>query len=193
VGSKYIYIYILKRNIERYLVLVGWALTLQHTLHHTVTHTATHTATHCNTLQHTAPHCNTMRGGTSRDTSSSSDGRSHCNTHCDTLQHTVTHCEGGRREIPRPRRVGAHTATHTATHCNILQHTATHCTTLQHTARRNVERHLVLVRWAFRRLQSSNQRQRLRFGSLFASRGDYGVAATSRLLKIIGLFCKRGL
>ena len=52
------------------------------------------------------------------------------------------HIEEKSREIPRPRRVGAHTTKHTATH------TATHCNTLQHTARENVERHLVLVRWA---------------------------------------------
>jgi len=146
-GSKYIYIYILKRKAERYLVLVGWALTLQNTLQHT--------------LQHTA-------------------------THCNTLQHTATHCEGERRETPRPRQMG--TSQHTATHCHTLQHTATHCHTLQHTVTRQSD---------VRRLRSSNQRQRLRFGrffgSLFASRGDYGMAATSRLLKIVGLFCKRDL
>ena len=95
-GSKYIYIYILKRKAERYLVLVGWALTLQNTLQHT--------------LQHTATHCNTLRGRTSRDTSSSSDG--HITTYCNTLSHTATYCN---------------TLSHTATYCNTSDLTSDDC------------------------------------------------------------------
>ena len=60
-------------------------------------------ATHCNTLQHTA-------------------------THCNTLQHTATHWNTcTTRNMCNTR----NTLQHTATHCNTLQHTATHCNTLQ--------------------------------------------------------------
>jgi len=68
------------------------------------------------------------------------------------------------------------TLQHTATHCNTLQHTATHCiSTISSTAR-----------WATRTSELS-------WNGLFVEIEWYGVATISRLLQIIGLFCKRAL
>ena len=82
-------------------------------------------------------------------------------THCNTLQHTATHCN---------------TLQHTATHCNTLQHTATHCNTPQHSATHSP-------------IQSIWIRSIYAFA--FTPQYTYGVAAISRLLKIIGLFCRK--
>jgi len=60
------------------------------------------------------------------------------------------------------------TLQHTATRCITLHHTATHCNTLQHTATQQVLLPL-------------------------GTKSSYGVVTISRLLKIIGLFCKRAL
>ena len=72
---------------------------------------------------------------------------------------------------------------HTATHCNTLQHTATHCNTLQHTATHcntlcicDIMLCVYMTSWMSR-----------------VAPQTYGVATISRLLKIIGLFCKRAL
>ena len=67
----------------------------------------------------------------------------------------------------------------TATHCNTLQRTVTHCNTLQHTATHCNDD----ASTTFLKLSSHT--------TLTVS--QYGVATTCRLLKIIGLFCKRAL
>ena len=59
-------------------------------------------------------------------------------------------------------------------HCNTLQHTATHCNTLQHIA----------THWY------TLQRTAAHCNTLQHTAPHYGVAMISRLLKIIGLFCK---
>jgi len=65
---------------------------------------------------------------------------------------------------------------YTAKQRKILHHTATHCHTLQHTAKqRNILHHTAT--------------QCKTAAALLL----YGVATLSRLLKIIGLFCKRDL
>jgi len=80
------------------------------------------------------------------------------------LQHSATHCN---------------TLQHTATQCNTLHHSATHCNTLHHTA------------------PHCNDDASTTFQSLSSHTtltvSQYGVATTSRLLKIIGLFCKKAL
>jgi len=136
-----------------------------------------HTATHCNTLQHTAAHCNTLRhtileklhvgsGVTLQDTLQDTA------THCNTLQHTATH---NTRELARW--MYSHTE-HTATHCNTLQHTASVCTILYHNATHcNTLKHTTTY---------CNTRVKVR---ILRTRYDE-VSSFSRLLKIIGLFCR---
>ena len=141
---------------------------------------------HCNTLQHTATHCNTLQ---------------HTATHCNTLQHTTTHCN---------------TLQHTATHCNTLQHTATHCNTLQWATHDIAQVFMCDVGWLWLvgsfKLYVSFAGFRLFYRALLQKRPillrsllivatpyrvrfscaiSCGVATTTRLLKIIGLFCKR--
>jgi len=115
------------------------------------------------------------------------DNRSDAPTHRNTLQHTATHCNALQ---------------HTATHCNTLthyttgmkrvnvnrdnrSHNATHCNTLQHTAT------LPPITWLLWRVLMWTWI----IGSLTLPKIqlDYGVATISRLLKMIGLFCKRAL
>jgi len=69
---------------------------------------------------------------------------------------------------------------HAATHCNTLQHTATHCNTLhslQHTTS----------------LSRTHKHNTQNLFSILTQHKDYGVATISRLLKIVGFFCKRAL
>jgi len=111
--------------------------------------------------------------------------RGYCNarqctaTHCNAWQHTAAYCNalqhtdywprGDYSTFPRWERILQHTATHcntlqhAATHCNIPQHTATYCSILQHTATQHTD---------------------------CGPRGR-GGGTISRLLKIVGLFCKR--
>ena len=78
------------------------------------------------------------------------------------------------------------TLQHTTTHCNTLQHTATHYNTLQHTAAHcNTLQHTAL-------LDFMCVRERVLF-FVWRLPTSNGVATISRLLKIIGLFCKRAL
>ena len=123
---------------------------------------------YCNILQHTAAYCSILQ---------------YSATHCTILHHTATHCN---------------ILQHTATYCNILQHTATHCTILPHTAAHcsmNENGNLqAIVEEEF------NKRMLVNIVKDYAHRytcyiliNRYGVATISRLLKMIGLFCKRAL
>ena len=122
-----------------------------------------------------------------------SDNVIHCNTlqhtatHCNTLQHTATLSPITRLEWRALMWTGiiVQMLQHTATHCNTPQHTATHCNTLQHTAT------LPPITWLLWRVLMWTWI----IGSLTLPkiRLDYGVATISRLLKMIGLFCKRAL
>jgi len=91
---------------------------------------------------------------------------------CNTLQHTATQCN---------------TQQHTATHCNTLQHTAMHCNVLQRTAAQcNTLPHLAAHCNTLTHYNTPENRQS-------AWKSLYWVATISRLLKIIGLFCKKAL
>ena len=81
--------------------------------------------------------------------------------------------KGSRRLCNALQFIATHSNTlhRTASHCNTLQHTATHCNTLQHTA----------------------THCRAASPPPLGTKRSYGVATISRLLKIIGLFCKRAL
>jgi len=140
-------------------------------LQHTAIHCDTlhYTAIHCNTLHHTATHCNTLR-----HTAIHCNVLQHTAIHCDTLQYTATHCKYTATHCSALQYTAAHCETlrHTATHCDTLRHTAIHCDTLQRTATHcNALQHTathcntLLLRWVW-------------------------VATISRLLKILGLFCR---
>jgi len=97
----------------------------------------------------------------------------HTATHCNTLQHTTTHCN---------------TLQHTATHCNTLQHTATHCNTLQHTAT-----HCNTLQHMSERARAQQPQWTAFSAYVFVyinKQYCYWVASISRLLTIIGLFCR---
>ena len=114
---------------------------------------------------------------------------------CSTLQHTATHCN---------------TLQHTATHCNALQHTATHCNTLQYTAT-HCSTTCVLFSYTTCVLFSYNgccvlSSYTVHFShtirdfsrNLIHQRDVtvslmYEMASMSRLLKILGRFCKNAL
>ena len=72
--------------------------------------------------------------------------------------------------------------THTATHCNTLHLTSSLCSTLQHTTTRCHTLQHAATRC------NTLQPTATRYISLY-----YGLATISRLLKIIGLFCKKAL
>ena len=103
----------------------------------------------------------------------------HCNTlqhtatRCITVQHTATHCTLRCRKLQytlhelNQRQLSA-VCPHTADILN--QRTATHCNALQHTAKHCHTLQIYCMR---------------------CSMSTYGVVTISRLLKIIGLFCKR--
>jgi len=126
---------------------------------------------------------------TRRNNRSSTTGATHCTTlqhtaprcntlqnttiHCNTLQHTsgdkwwvVLQCVAVCCIVFHQWRQGGTTdqALWVATHCNTLQHTTPRCNTLHHTA--------------------------VHCNSLRYTATHYGVATISRLLKIIGLFCR---
>jgi len=108
------------------------------------------------------------------------------------------------------------TLQHTATHCNTLQHTATHCNTLQCATHDIAQVFMCDVGWLWLvgsfKLYVSFAGFRLFYRALLQKRPillrsllivatpyrvrfscaiSCGVATTTRLLKIIGLFCKR--
>ena len=92
-------------------------------------------------------------------------------TYCNTLQHTATHCN---------------VLQHTATPYNVPQHTATHCNTLQHTTRhRNDATTTCAAEMGF--IWDAWNRENV---SMHLATLGYRVATISRLLKIVGLFCR---
>jgi len=113
-------------------------------------------------------------------------------THCNTLQHTATHCT-----TPR----------HTAPRCNTLQNTATHCNTLPFLQAASAYIYQWKQAYAFEKEPHALEKEPYIWQDLAvgASRDgqcsqkralekkSYGVATISRLLKIIGLFCRRAL
>ena len=124
-----------------------------------------------------------------------------CTLRCDILHHTATHCN---------------TLQHTATHCNTLQHTATHSycvhvsahflSVLRGGCRIKIQDTLNLPNgWDLRSVRDTTSRCNtlqccntlhhpitLQHTARYHLH-TYGVAAISRLLKTIGLFCKRAL
>ena len=151
-----------------------------------------HTATQCNTLQHTATNCSTLH---------------HAATCCNTLQHSNIHlscsgiCACLRCCCVCLCRTVQHSATPCqtqATWCNTLQHSiaalicafscaaavcdsAPHHTTPHHTTPLcNTVQHTATLK---------SMAPQLRYAHISC----YAVATISRLLEIIGLFCKRAL
>ena len=122
---------------------------------------------HCNALhhtQHTATHCNTLQ---------------HTATCCITVQHTATHCTLRYRKLQytlhelNQRQLSAvcpHTADILKTYCRHAE--SAHCKALPHTA---------------------THCHTLQIYCMRCSMSTYGVVTIRRLLKIIGLFCKKAL
>ena len=119
-------------------------------------------------LQHTTTHCNTLQ---------------HTARHCSTLQHTAAHCS-----TLQPTATDFNTLQHTATHYNTLQHTATHC----HMGCEYMccQRFMSSLRFAVSFTKEPYKYRSLVRKSLKSQVGAYGVAMISRLLKMIGLFCR---
>jgi len=145
-------------------------------MRHTHTHIHTylqHTTTHCNTLQRTVTH--TLQ---------------HITTHCNTLQRTTTHALQ-HTATQQVGRINSVSLTHTHIHtCNTLQHTATRCNTrLTHTRLTHTKASLPHTHTlSLSHTHTPDERIMPRM-----STSRYGVVTISRLIKIIGLFCKRAL
>ena len=149
--------------------------------------TLQHTAARCNTLQHT--HCNILQY-TCHISALSLHMYVNVDKHFNTLQHTVARCN-----TLQHTHCNTHTATHTLqhTHCNTHcnTHAATHCNT--HTATHTLQHTHCNTHTATHYVCCSVKC----FWSLHMNVSVevicYGVATISRLLIIIGLFCKRAL
>ena len=139
---------------------------------------------HCNRLQQTATDCNRLHQTA---------------THCTTLHHAATHCT---------------TLHHTAPHCTTLHHTATHCNTdyrdcaiyslldvlsnILHKIlglfyKRALETRLyssIHVWYHWVRVKCDMTHSHVLSNAIHVW---HGVATISKLLKNIGLFCKRAL
>jgi len=166
-------------------------------------------ATHCNTLQHTATHCNTLQH-TATHLCFRCRWLQHTATHCNTLQHIATHCNTLQHTCASDA-VGVYVATHTppivlqcvAVCCSVLQCVAVCCSVLQYVRMKSILE---------RCLQPLHQRGACVAGVLrctavccshstsalppycSSGKGWLGRLLTmGRLLKIIGLFCKRDL
>ena len=150
-----------------------------------------HTATHCNTLQRAASQCNTLQH-------TAPYAAAYCSTHCmswmrggclqyvhilqtywiSALQHNVTHCNTLQHnadflhQMQCVFKMSTYCRRTESAHCNALHRTATHCNTLPHTA---------------------THCNTLQIYCMRCSLSTYGVLTISRLLKIIGLFCKGAL
>ena len=178
--------------------------TQNHTLQHTTTHynalqyTATHwispnaliygrhTTTHYNTLQYTATQWIGSKAlNYGRQTA----------THCAALQHTTKNWS-----IPNALTY----ARHSATHCNTLQHSATHWTSCTHLPTlagptgpySKCCAYVCVCTWVRGSLQKTQHLQKV-WSYIFMRHViceiyifSYGVAMISRLLEIIGLFCR---
>jgi len=161
--------------------------------------------THCNQLQHTATRDNTLQ---------------HTATHCNTLQHTATHCNAGVWNAHNLFGLRAQRYKWlTEAHYYPLQHAATHRrNTLQHTATQVFGMRTVFLDYAHYSINGETSEridgkwlsyhgkstvlccnalaapQRCVCGCTYTHThmcaGTYGVATISRLLKIIGLFCR---
>ena len=163
------------------------------------------TETHYNQLQHTATRDNTLQ---------------HTATHCNTLQHTATHCNAGVWNAHNLFGLRAQRYKWlTEAHYYPLQHAATHRrNTLQHTATQVFGMRTVFLDYAHYSINGETSEridgkwlsyhgkstvlccnalaapQRCVCGCTYTHThmcaGTYGVATISRLLKIIGLFCR---
>jgi len=167
---------------------------------------AQHTATHRNTLQHATTHCYTLQCHTwiHRVTYE-------CATHCNTLQHTATRCN-------TPQHTGnIHTSmvrvcvrhqwamSHIDDSCHICKSNVkfehvTSCTVPHETRYKKMWRETSKKSRRENRKNVMRKQQKIFFCCfLFTlqrcmiNRAQYGVATISRLLKIVGLFCKRAL
>jgi len=158
------------------------------------------TATHCNKLQHTATNCNKLQQCVAvccfvvtLRASGWHDIECHCNTtHCNTLQHTATHCNTlQHRCFPWKHLcdMTSHVATtkHTdAVCCSVLQCVAVCCNVKPVAS--------ISVTWYPMSLQHKTHcNTLLQCVAVFYRFGDRrrGVwANVSRLLRIIGLFCR---
>jgi len=117
--------------------------------------------------------------------------REHNTINCNTLQHGRYDATTGG---PAPHR-------RTATQCNTLQHTSTHVNTLQHAASQLFTSSLLPHppnTYLYLLFSDTHARARTHAHSLtqthlLSMTTCYGVATISRLLKIIGLVCKRAL
>jgi len=171
------------------------------------------TATHCNTLQHTATHCNTLQHTTTicNALQHSAHGlRSDTATHCNTLQHTATHYNNVQHTArpctwtpdvnrakfdlfdvcfnnPRCSSTGECLAARKQTVCLT--------TDTDSNIAHNVCRHKPVwpPDWRFSFLFTFLFIFLFIFLFTIVCSFHYGVATISRLLRIIGLFCKRAL
>jgi len=118
--------------------------------------------------------------------SSSCNTLQHTAAHCNALQRTATHCNALQRAATHVQTEHSreHLLVAAATHCNALQHNATHCNALQRTATHcNAPQHTATHCNTLQHMCKPNTLENIL----------HGVATISRLLKIIGLFCKSAL
>ena len=95
--------------------------------------------------------------------------------HCNTLQHTTLHCS---------------TLQYATLHCISLQHTTPYCSTPQHTTPHYTTLHHTTLNCSSLKHTYKQHITSVRVMNLVR---HYGVATIDKLLKIIGLFCKRVL
>ena len=131
-----------------------------------------YTATHYISLQHTLSYCNTQHNVLA------------------TLQLTTSHCN-------TPDRTATQCAYQTAIHYISLQHTLSYCNTMYSLYLLLYLLHLTATRTAIQCTHYIFPRQihiaHYIFPRQIVRIRSYGVATVSRLLQIIGLFCKRAL
>jgi len=132
----------------------------------------------------TLKHCSTLHHAATEMGDAILTQATHCNTlqpaapHCNTLQHTatpLTHCN-------TLRYAATEMGDATLSQCNALQPAATCCNTLDDDMRAPGERAMLHTRMGHVTLKKISRRS-----------ACYGAAIISRLLKMIGLFCKRAL
>ena len=157
--------------------------TLQRNSLHTHCNTLQHTATHCNTLQRVATHCNACvysivwRGhkGMFQAVTLHHDATRHTATNCNTLQHTHVYTMVGRGNKGMSQSVTLHQRSHlTCVHVVRGGKMGGNCLlqsrSWPHSSKKKKSQQPISPQWK-----------------------AYGVAMTRRLLKIMGLFCKRDL
>ena len=139
---------------------------IENTLQHTA-HTLQHTATPWITLQRTATHCNTLQH---RDTA----------THCNTLHHIATH------SMLQSLRLVSENADNAFSSYPASKRTHSRVSS-------NSENTFSATKQAIEHILGYQAIQRTHSRAIKSLNQDYEVASTSRLLKIIGLLCKRAL